>query len=57
MVLRNVTVQMVFRIVSAVTIPKPICGMEWNVIYCDISTFTPSGNTIRRTLGMRNKLI
>ena len=31
MVLKNVTLQTVFRIVSAVTIPKTICGLEWDI--------------------------
>ena len=32
MVLRNVTVQMGFRIVSAVTILKTICGIGWDIL-------------------------
>ena len=31
MVLRNVTVQAHFRIISAVTISNTICGIQWNI--------------------------
>ena len=32
LVLRNVTVQSFFRIVSAATIKKIICGVEWDIL-------------------------
>ena len=32
MVFRNVTVQTVFRIVSAVTIRKTVCGIEYDML-------------------------
>ena len=31
-IMRNVAVQTVFRIVSAVTIQKTICGTEWDIL-------------------------
>ena len=33
MILRNVAVQTVFRIVSAVTIPKTSCGIEYDILW------------------------
>ena len=32
MMFRNVTVQRVLRIISAVTISKTICGIEWDIL-------------------------
>ena len=57
MVLRNVTLQTIFRIVSAITIPKTICGKEQGYIvifnriakYLDVALLVPP--MVRRFYG------